>query len=337
MWFGAAGSSSAVFQKWSEQLSAALPDSAESEDAGCVLVDYFARYPIKAVKLAGAGVSASAPPGALHGRYRVYFDNGNSVGLRSDGELQLWLDDAGRPHLRGRLGVNEYVARVLEREGGSEQAEAAKALAIAARSYLQQNAARAEGCQRIADSSGAQRVGASPAGAPARAIARWTDQLVVAGVTVRYHTTTPGTNVLSWRDALAQAGRGDYFDAILAKAYPQGELTTMNSSGVRCVRLAAAEAWLARQLPDWERLLRGEAGYERPNDMPAVCELGAGAPYSEQSRNRIFVRGLATREDRITLAHEFLHLGLRNHPRGQDEAAVERLARRLTDLKLEKL
>ena len=69
--------------------------------------------------------------------------------------------------------------------------------------------------------------------------------------------------------------------------------------------------------------------------MPAVCRLGAGTPYSEQSRNRIFVRGLATREDRITLAHEYLHLGLRKHPRGQDERTVEQLARRLVDVKLE--
>ncbi|MES2742049.1 MAG: DUF2300 domain-containing protein [Pseudomonadota bacterium] len=334
LWFGAAGGSSAVFQKWSAQLSAALPDSVEVADAGCVLVDYFARYPIKTVKLASG---AAAVPGALRGPYRVLFENGNSVTLRSEGESQLWMDDAARPHVRGRLGVNEYVARVLEREGGVAEPEAAKALAIAARSYLQQNAQRAEGCQRIADSSATQRVGASPAGPAARAVARWTDQLVVAGVTVRYHATTPGNNTMAWRDALAQARRGDYFDAILAHAYPDGELATINSSGVRCVRLAGAESWLARQLPEWERLLRGEPGYERPGQMPAVCELGGGAPYSEQSRNRIFVSGLATREDRITLAHEFLHLGLRNHPRGQDEVAVERLARRLTDFKLEQL
>jgi uncharacterized protein YfaQ (DUF2300 family) len=68
-----------------------------------------------------------------------------------------------------------------------------------------------------------------------------------------------------------------------------------------------------------------------------VCALAAGAPYSEQSRNRIFMRPLATREDRITLAHEYVHIALRRHPRGQDESYVEQLARRLADLNLERL
>jgi uncharacterized protein YfaQ (DUF2300 family) len=49
------------------------------------------------------------------------------------------------------------------------------------------------------------------------------------------------------------------------------------------------------------------------------------------------MRPLATREDRITLAHEYLHIGLRHHPSGQDEAFVEQLARRLIDLTLESL
>ena len=66
-----------------------------------------------------------------------------------------------------------------------------------------------------------------------------------------------------------------------------------------------------------------------------MCTLASGAPYSEQSRNRIFMRPLSTREDRITLVHEYLHLGLRRHPRGQDEQFVEDLARRLIDIELE--
>jgi uncharacterized protein YfaQ (DUF2300 family) len=47
------------------------------------------------------------------------------------------------------------------------------------------------------------------------------------------------------------------------------------------------------------------------------------------------MRPLATREYRITLTHEYLHIGLRRHPRGQDEDYVERLARRLNDLSME--
>lgn len=125
------------------------------------------------------------------------------------------------------------------------------------------------------------------------------------------------------------------FDDILAQAYPGSVVGIAGAGGQRCRRLHDNEAWLARALPRWERLLLAQAGYERPAQLPLVCALGTGAPYSEQSRNRVFMRPLATREDRITLAHEYLHLALRRHPRGQDEAYVEALARRVLDLNLE--
>ncbi len=331
VWFAGAGTSGAILQAWAPRLAAALPAGAAPADAGCVVVDYFARYPIRAVTSAGV----AAAPGALHGRHLVRFENGRSLAVYSRGELVLARDGQSRPRLSGRFGVNEYVARVVEREGGTAEPEAAKALAVAARSYLQQNAVPAEGCQRIADSSAAQRVSPSPAGAAARAVAEWTDQLVLSGANVRYHASAAAPGTMAWSAAVEQARRGWRFDEILAAAYPRAELTTLAGAVPPCVRLAGAEAWLARELPGWERLLRAEAGYERPPEPPAVCRLGGGAAYSEQSRNRVFVRGLATREDRITLAHEFLHLGLRNHPRGQDEHLVEQLARRLVDARLE--
>ena len=332
VWFAGAGTSSAILQAWAPRLAALLPAGAPPQDAGCVVVDYFARYPIRTVSSDGA----PALPGALNGRYQVSFENGRSLSLVSRGELLLARDAQQRLHLSGRFGVNEYVARVIDREGGTAQPEAAKALAVAARSYLQQNAVWAESCQRIADSSATQRVSPNPASTAARAIAQWTDQLVLSGATVRYHTSKAGKDTMAWSEAEAQARAGRRFDEILAAAWPRAELTTLAGGGaLQCVRLAGAEAWLARELPRWERMLRNEAGYETPRELPAVCRLAGGAPYSEQSRNRVFVRGLATREDRITLAHEFLHLGLRNHPRGQDENLVEQLARRLVDLKLE--
>lgn len=334
LWFAGEGSSGAILQAWAARLAAALPAGAAPADAGCVVVDYFARYPIRSVSGSGSG-GAAAAPGPLHGRHVVRFENGRSLPLYSRGELVLARDGQSPPRLSGRFGVNEYVARVLEREGGTAEPEAAKALAVAARSFLQQNAVPTEGCQRIADSSATQRVGPSPAGAAARAVAEWSDQLVLGGASVRYHASAAAPDTMAWSAAMAQARQGWRFDQILAAAYPRAELTTLAGGALPCARLAGAEAWLARELPRWERLLRAEAGYERPPAPPAVCRLGAGAPYSEQSRNRVFVRGLATREDRITLAHEFLHLGLRNHPRGQDEQLVEQLARRLVDARLE--
>ncbi|OFA08138.1 hypothetical protein JAB9_03250 [Janthinobacterium sp. HH107] len=333
IWFGGAGGSSNVFEQWAPRLAASLPPVGAADDGGCVVVDYFKRYPIRAVR----GERGVAAPGPLNGRYHVQFENGQNLALRSSGELMLVQEQGGRPQLRGRFGVNEYVARVLDREASANEQEAAKALAIAARTYLQQNAVTVAGCQQIADSSATQRVSPSPATPAALAIARWTDQLIVDGVTVRYHSNQASEGTMAWSEAVRQARQGKHYDELLAAAYPGGALSTVGNTGVRCRRLAQNEDWLARSVPRWQRVLLREAGYEAPPQAPLVCALSSGAPYSEQSRNRIFMRPLATREDRITLAHEYLHLGLRRHPRGQDEEYVERLARRLVDLNLEAL
>ncbi|MDO8043067.1 DUF2300 domain-containing protein [Janthinobacterium sp. SUN137] len=333
IWFDGAGGSSNVFAQWAPKLAASLPKVGAADDGGCVVVDYFKRYPIRAVR-GERGVAAAGP---LNGRYHVQFENGQNLALRSTGELMLLQEKGGRPQLRGRFGVNEYVARVLDREANAGEPEAAKALAIAARTYLQQNAVTVAGCQQIVDSSATQRVSPSPATPAALAIARWTDQLIVDGVTVRYHSNQPSEGTMAWSEAVRQARQGKYYDELLAAAYPGGALSTFGNTGARCRRLAQNEDWLARSVLRWQRVLLREAGYEAPSPAPLVCALQSGAPYSEQSRNRIFMRPLATREDRITLAHEYLHLGLRNHPRGQDEEYVERLARRLVDLNLEAL
>ncbi|WP_229219635.1 DUF2300 domain-containing protein [Duganella sp. BJB1802] len=333
VWFGGAGGSSNVLQQWAPRLAANLPPVQAAEDSGCVVVDYFKRYPISSVR----GADGPAAAGPLNGRFQVRFENGKNLALRSAGEMMLQTGGDGRPQLRGRFGVNEYVARVIDREASADEPEAAKALAIAARSYLRQNAQSVAGCQQIADSSATQRVSPSPATPAALAIARWTDQLIVDGVPVRYHRDQASDGTLVWTDAVRQAKQGKLYDELLAAAYPGGALSTAGNAGVRCKRLGQNEEWLARALSRWQRVLLGEAGYEAPAQPPLVCALASGAPYSEQSRNRIFMRPLTTREDRITLAHEYLHLGLRRHPRGQDEDYVERLARRLVDLNLETL
>jgi uncharacterized protein YfaQ (DUF2300 family) len=261
----------------------------------------------------------------------VQFVNGQQLALHSAGELRLESGADGVPRLRGRFGVNDYVARVIDREASAQETEAARALAVAARSYLQQNARLEQGCQAIADSSATQRVSPNPPTQAALAAARWTDRLIVDGVAVRYHRDQAGPDTLSWQDAVRAGRAGRHFDELLAQAYPAGVLTTSDNSGRSCVRLRGNEAWLARAAPRWRRVLVREPGFEAPPQAPLICELPFGAPYSEQHRNRIFMRALATREDRITLAHEYLHLALRRHPRGQDEAYVERMARRLID------
>lgn len=330
VWFAGDDASGAIFRDWAPQLAATLPPATGTldNDSGCVTVDFFSRYPLRSLR---GPDGRPARPGALTGRHVAQFSNGNALAFQANGELSLVPDDSGRPTVQGRFGVNDYVARVLDREGGATPPEAAKALAVAARSYLAQNARLVASCQHIADSSATQRVSPNPATPASLAIARWTDRLVVEDVAVRYHRDTPGPDVLAWTGAQAQARAGMRFDAILAHAYPRGALGALGA-GQRCERLHRNEDWLARMLPRWERVLRAQPGYERPAQPPLVCALTSGAPYSEQSRNRVFMRPLASREDRITLAHEYLHIGLRHHPSGQDEDHVERLARRLVDL-----
>ncbi|QBE67090.1 DUF2300 domain-containing protein [Pseudoduganella lutea] len=327
VWLGGPGTSAGILRRWAPRLAAALP-AATPQDSGCVEVDFFTRYPIRSVQ----GPAGPAVAGPLHGRHVVRFENGNALPVQGAGDVLLERDSTGRPRLRGRFGVNDYVARVVDREGSTAEPEAARALAIAARTYLQQNARQGGGCQRIADSSATQRVSPNPATAAALEAARWTDQLVIDGATVRYHRDTAAPDTLAWVQTVRLAREGRRFDELLASAWPRGALTIAGNSGTTCTRLVKNERWLAHALPRWERVLRAEAGYERPADLPGVCALAVGAPYSEQSRNRIFMRPLATREDRITLAHEYLHIGLRRHPRGQDEIYVEQLARRLADL-----
>ncbi|HEX8956331.1 MAG TPA: DUF2300 domain-containing protein, partial [Burkholderiaceae bacterium] len=59
--------------------------------------------------------------------------------------------------------------------------------------------------------------------------------------------------------------------------------------------------------------------------------LEQGHPYSDQRRLRIYARGWRSLDERITLAHEYVHLVLRFHPHGSDEDYVERLARQLIE------
>jgi uncharacterized protein YfaQ (DUF2300 family) len=81
---------------------------------------------------------------------------------------------------------------------------------------------------------------------------------------------------------------------------------------------------------DLERL-RTEAGFESTAAQLQVCQLMQGVPHADQRRLRIHVREWASREGRVALIHEYLHLAFRHHPRGQDEAFVERLAQALAD------
>ena len=324
-WFGAAGSSRSALGQWAGQIAVALPQTGQwPAETACVDVDFFARYPLRAV-WQGKDL---ARPGKLNGSYRLEFANGNTLAIRARGDLLL--QPGASPAISGRFGLNEYIARVIEREGDGIQAQAARALAIAARTYLIQNADFASGCWRIADSTRTQRVSPNPPGRAALAAAWFTDALVLEGAPVQYHQHRAGENRLSWQDAVTQAQTGWSFEQILRAAYPRASLMALDGSR-ECRRLAAAEDWLNAAAARWHRRLAREAGFEALKTPPQICALAAGRPYADQQRLRIHARGWRTLDERITLAHEYLHLVFRFHPNGADEEYVERLARRLIE------
>ena len=319
VWAGGRGTSQQVLKVYGEGLAAALPSRWPAETGRCVEVGLFARYPWQRV-MAG---DRPAAPGQLRGDYRVEFTNGNQLDIHSDGELFLM---PGK--LVARLDREEYVARVLQREAKAEPVEAAKALAVAIRTYLLQNAQRNGDCLSIDDSSHRQRVAPRPAAPEARAIAAWTSDLVLAGTDVTYHSDQPGPDKLSWAQAVEQANAGQRYDAILLHAYPRASLSRWDNPVASCEALPAAQDWLLKQRRGWRERLEGEVGYNEISTF-AVCRVAFGRPYVDRERQRIYVRGVLSLQDRLDLTHEYLHLAFEAHPNGQDETYIEGLARHL--------
>ncbi|MDR0716240.1 MAG: DUF2300 domain-containing protein [Azoarcus sp.] len=333
VWFAGAGTGQQVMARHgavlAEALAAAPAPKRGVSPPGCVRVNFFARYPFTLERPDGE----PAPAGALRGRYLARFQNGVSLPFTANGELSLSrAREDGRPRIEGRFSLDGYGARVLEREADPRESEAARALSVVIRSYLMNEARRQGNCLVINDSSRAQRVSINPPGAAARAIAGFTSGLVLRGTPVGYHSVTASANRMAWTQAVAASRAGQPWDVILRNAFPAADLGALNDpAGVPCRRFALAENWLAARAPRWHRILQEHLPGFEPPPAPRVCLLAHGAPFSEQDRNRIHVRALKTNEERLTLIHEYLHLGLRRHPAGHDEDLVERWARRLLD------
>lgn len=317
VWAGGRGTSQMVLRHYAQALASVLSTAWPADAGRCVEVGLFSKYPVSKV-LVGDRVATSGP---LRGDYRVEFANGNALDIHSGGELFLLNDK-----LVARLDREEYVARVLEREAKSQPAEAAKALAVAIRTYLLQNATRNGDCLNIDDSSNRQRVAPRPASAESRNIAAWTADLVLAGSTVTYHSDQPGPDKLAWQQAVEQANAGQRYDAILLHAYPRASLSRWDNPVASCEALPAAQDWLQKQRRGWRPRLESETGYNEVSTF-AVCKLAFGRPFVDRERQRIYVRGVLTLQDRLDLTHEYLHLAFEAHPNGQDETYIEGLAR----------
>ncbi|MGN6581998.1 MAG: DUF2300 domain-containing protein [Bordetella sp.] len=329
VWLGGPGGSRNVLINAAPRLAPRIARARVPDDEACVAVNFFARYAIRKVLGPGIGDDGEVLSMRLRGNYTVVFENGNRLAINSRGEMRITPDKDGRPQIVGRFGLNDYVARVVQREGDTVQPEAARALAVVARSYLVQQAGRERGCYLIDDSSRTQRVLPRNPGAAARAAADFTDSLVLAGAPVQFHRDQAAPNQMSWLAAKQAARGGAAFDAILAATWPKATLTSfMSSLAGDCLSVAGADDWLRREAPIWARQLAGRAGYETP-PLPAVCEASSGRPYADAGRNRVYIYRLDTEEDRIALTHEYLHLAFEHHPRGVDEAFIEHTARQL--------
>ncbi|MGH8477203.1 MAG: DUF2300 domain-containing protein [Methylococcales bacterium] len=333
LWASAKGTSQQMLEHFAPALNRLLPVVPSKDPAPCVEVTLFERYPISAIQdMQGKPVTAAGP---LHGRYTVAFGNGNHLDIESRNDLFLTFssDRSGTnpvktPHLQARLDREDYIARVLDREAAAVPEEAAKALAIAARTYLLQNGTESGSCLHIDDSSHSQRVAPRPATAAARRIADWTADLVLAGTPVTYHRSEGGRSRLSWERAKEQAASGWRYDAILANAFVHANLARWDNPRVNCQALPNAQQWLHKQMPLWRERLDREPGYEETREF-MVCRLLAGKSHVDRSRRRIYVRNLLSLQDRLDLTHEYLHLAFEAYPSGQDEHYVEDLARYL--------
>ncbi len=329
-WIGGPGTSRTALHTNASWMAAQWPAFTASDGAGavqqsCVAVSFFNRYPLRSVTSVATGQAALSGP--LQGRLRLVFANGLQLMVNATPALIL---RAG-PKISANLPLEDYVARVVDREGSGEPAAAARALAVAARSYVLQNATPGEGCWQIADDSRTQRVSPNPPSRAARAAAAFTEGLVVSGTAVRYHQDQAAPGMMSWQAAVAAARAGSNYLAILHSAYPNAAWADAQAPQA-CEALPLAEQWLARREVRWRNLLRAQPGFEPVASALRVCQLSFGTPHSDQRQRVIRIREWASREGRVTLIHEYLHLAYRHHPSGRDEAFIERLAQRLAEL-----
>jgi uncharacterized protein YfaQ (DUF2300 family) len=330
VWFGAVGSSVTVLQSYASQLAQQAELLAGDDNSGrCVDVAMFARYPIKRILHSPQGNEVL--PGAtqtLNGAYQIEFANGHKLKFKTQGEMQLSWQSKTNPMLSLRVNENEYIARVIDREANASQREAARALGIVARTYLLQNAVQHSECLAISDSSRTQRVSPNQASRAAREVAGFTSGLVLQGVDAQYRLNDNAPNIFSWQRAVKLEQAGMSYDDILHQEFAQGALASTNGAS-ECLPMPEAEKWLTQQSRVWVQTLQAEPGFAQT--QPKVCQLNFGKPYSDLAHHRIYVRGLHSLNNRLTLAHEYLHLAFAAYPSGQDENYIEQWARRLIE------
>lgn len=339
-WWGAAGTSKTSLLQHHEWIAKTLQLNqfdttlaAWQNSQACVQLKFFNAYPIKKVSVfLSSGKKQAAPEGVLSGKkYFIEFENGQAITLIGSPEQRLFYTASNKqkPVIEGRFLIEDYVARVIEREGEVRYTVASQALAVLARSWLVQNSPVKEGCYTTIDDSKAQRVLASVAGKEAKKAALFTQDLIIASDAVRYHQAQEKTNVFAWKAAvnLTQQNPKMGFDSLLFKTYPHASLAGLYSE-LDCIHLATAETWLKNNAHKWRSQLTQVIGFQAPESF-RVCQIQNGLANSDQRRLRIYIQGWGKLEHRLSLIHEYLHLAFKNHPNGHNEVLIEKLARQL--------
>jgi uncharacterized protein YfaQ (DUF2300 family) len=328
VWFATRGNSMMALAQTGKLLSIHLKPETIIEK-NCVEVDYFAFSQNPIIKITNTHNQPVYGGDLSKGKYTVYFKQGKPTVIESNNDFKV-EKKSEQLRLTGILGLNEYIARVIDREASTEYPEAAKALAVAARSYVLQEASGSNNCLLMKDNTRMQRVAPRSASKAAKQLALQTDQLVLKGSKIQYQLDGNKKNQLIWQQAIKQDKNGLNFRQILNRSYPTASLVIADSKlSALCTEPLAAVDWLNKQSPKWQRQLRQEAGFKPLAQPPSLCTLQRGIPYADIAASRIYIRQFKTQNDQITLAHEYLHLAFADHPNGNNEQLIEQLAKRL--------
>jgi uncharacterized protein YfaQ (DUF2300 family) len=327
-WLRGPGKGAAVIGRWFDELRVKFT-SADGEGPGLatsdqpqVCTNFLSRYSVTVVRAEG-GVAAD--PGPLYGDFVASLKHGTTARFTSRGNVFLKKRGAVY-HLGGCFTLDDYIARVIQREGGTLPVEARKALAVVARTYLLQQATRWDDNHLyMPDSTRWQRVSIDEPSRDNRHIAATTTGLILNGE-VFFHQDQAGEDTFSLTASAHQAGDGLQYDEILAIAFPALKIVPLWSlKEVSCDELAVAGEWLRFNLDVWKKdLIPLGADMEAPT---TVCHNRAHKAFYFDKR--IYMADFQDTEDQITLVHEWLHAAFAATPLGEDEGRIEGLAKRL--------
>lgn len=330
IWAIGDGKSSEFLSRASKILDKHWKNSAIVNDNQCITVRFFHDYKITSIINLTNNLNVSE--GVLNGKYLIKFNSGRELTINSNSEVIL-NNKNGVLYIDGRMDINSYIARVIDREIDNNFSSAAEAFSIVIRSYIQERAQKISGCYHVIDSSKFQRVSVNIPSQNSLAISSKTSGLILNNASsIRYHLNEERKNQISWIKAKGFSLLGLNFEKILLNFYPNSKVVySEDRYSNSCGSIENANNWLKEKSLKWHKKLLSISGYERPQTFN-VCKLSTGAPFSNKNTNEIFVRGFDNFENQFSVAHEYLHLAFKYHPIGDSETDIDNIAKKLVTL-----